>query len=81
MGEVYMASLNDVGQVIIKKFRLEKEDELKKIKGISSSVYHENLVNLLGYCDERDNKLLVYECLRFRSSLRFRLLGILFIIK
>ncbi|XP_021628999.1 calcium/calmodulin-regulated receptor-like kinase 1 [Manihot esculenta] len=75
MGEVYMASLNDVGQVIIKKFHLEKEDEFKKIKGISSSVHHENLVNLVGYCNERDNNLLVYECFRFRSSLRFRLLG------
>ncbi|XP_058004940.1 proline-rich receptor-like protein kinase PERK15 [Hevea brasiliensis] len=78
LGEVYVGYLNDGKLVIVKKFidtHGGKEDEFKKIKDVSSSVHHQNLVNLIGYCDERDNRLLVYECFRFRSCLRFRLLA------
>ncbi|XP_057998579.1 proline-rich receptor-like protein kinase PERK2 isoform X2 [Hevea brasiliensis] len=62
-GQVYKGCLNGEA-VTVKRFKYkpgEQEDEYKKIKAISSSVHHENLVNLIRYCNEGANRLLVYE--------------------
>ncbi|KAJ9132724.1 hypothetical protein P3X46_033561 [Hevea brasiliensis] len=69
-GQVYKGRLKvhegrPNGEVVtVKRFKYEpgkQEDEFEKIKAISSSVHHENLVNLIGYCNEGANRLLVYE--------------------
>uniref|UniRef100_A0A2C9UZH6 non-specific serine/threonine protein kinase n=1 Tax=Manihot esculenta TaxID=3983 RepID=A0A2C9UZH6_MANES len=57
-----------------------KEDEFKKIKDISTSVHDKNVVNLIGYCDEGDKRLLVYEYFPAKSSLRSHLDGKPFIL-
>lgn len=57
-----------------------KEDEFKKIKDISTSVHDKNVVNLIGYCDEGDKRLLVYEHFPAKSSLRSHLDGKPFIL-
>ncbi|XP_057997410.1 proline-rich receptor-like protein kinase PERK1 [Hevea brasiliensis] len=62
-GQVYKGCLSGEA-VTVKRFKYkrgEQEDEFEKIKAISSSVHHENLVNLIGYCNEGANRLLVYE--------------------
>ncbi|KAF2322766.1 hypothetical protein GH714_030417 [Hevea brasiliensis] len=62
-GQVYKGCLNGEA-VTVKRFKYkpgEQEDEYEKNKAISSSVHHENLVNLIRYCNEGANRLLVYE--------------------
>ncbi|XP_057997436.1 proline-rich receptor-like protein kinase PERK8 [Hevea brasiliensis] len=62
-GQVYKGCLSGEA-VTVKRFKYkpgEQEDEFEKIKAISSNVHHENLVNLIGYCNEGANRLLVYE--------------------
>ncbi|XP_057997324.1 putative leucine-rich repeat receptor-like serine/threonine-protein kinase At2g14440 isoform X2 [Hevea brasiliensis] len=62
-GQVYKGCLNGEA-VTVKRFKYrpgEQEDEYEKIKAISSSVHHENLVNLIRFCNEGANRLLVYE--------------------
>ncbi|KAG8644337.1 uncharacterized protein LOC110625881 [Manihot esculenta] len=67
LGHVCKGQLSGV-TVTIKKFM--QADIFEDIKGISCSVHHENLVNLIGYCDKGGNKLLVYEFFPKESSLR-----------
>ncbi|XP_021628449.2 proline-rich receptor-like protein kinase PERK3 [Manihot esculenta] len=78
-GEVYIGYI-DFTIVTIKKFSSidisgKQEDVFEEIKDIGSSVQHRNLVNLIGYCDDGFNKLLVYEFVHKESSLRCHLHG------
>lgn len=78
-GEVYIGYI-EFTIVTIKKFTSidisgKQEDVFEEIKDIGSSVQHRNLVNLIGYCDDGFNKLLVYEFVHKESSLRCHLHG------
>ncbi|XP_058010452.1 proline-rich receptor-like protein kinase PERK3 [Hevea brasiliensis] len=69
---------NSDQKVAIKRFRYklsqqQKEEFKKEIMAISN-VYHRNIVNLIGYCSDDDDKLLVYEFVP-NNSLKFHLHG------
>ncbi|XP_021628309.1 proline-rich receptor-like protein kinase PERK3 isoform X1 [Manihot esculenta] len=75
--QVYKGYLNGE-TVTVKKYNYmpgKKEDVFDHIKSISSSVHHNNLVNLLGFCNEGPNRLLVYEFVSEDKSLRSHLHG------
>lgn len=76
LGQVYMGTLNGE-KVAIKKFNNPRkhEEEYKHMKAIGSDFHHRNLVNLIGYCEERANRLLVYEFVPHCRSLRCFLKG------
>uniref|UniRef100_A0A2C9VLJ5 non-specific serine/threonine protein kinase n=1 Tax=Manihot esculenta TaxID=3983 RepID=A0A2C9VLJ5_MANES len=76
LGQVYMGTLNGE-KVAIKKFNNPRkhEEEYKHMKAIGSDFHHRNLVNLIGYCEERANRLLVYEFVPHYRSVRCFLKG------
>ncbi|XP_058005572.1 proline-rich receptor-like protein kinase PERK15 [Hevea brasiliensis] len=75
LGQVYKGYLIN-HEVTVKKFShmpRKQEDAFEKMKAICSSVHHNNLVKLIGYCDEGGNKLLVFEFVSEDKSLRSHL--------
>ncbi|GFP80005.1 g-type lectin s-receptor-like serine/threonine-protein kinase rlk1 [Phtheirospermum japonicum] len=73
--KVYKGSLKDEnGKIAVKKLdKLEKEADLEFKAEVSSisRTNHKNLVQLLGYCDEGQNRLLVYEFMQNGSLASF----------
>ncbi|KAG8650596.1 hypothetical protein MANES_07G052900v8 [Manihot esculenta] len=71
LGQVYKGDLNGE-KVTVKKFNnpRKQEEEYKKMKAIGSSFHHRNVVNLIGYCEEGANRLLVYEFIPQGKSFR-----------
>uniref|UniRef100_A0A2C9UYG3 non-specific serine/threonine protein kinase n=1 Tax=Manihot esculenta TaxID=3983 RepID=A0A2C9UYG3_MANES len=75
--QVYKGYLNGEA-VTVKKFTYspeKKEEMFEHIKSISSSVHHNNLVNMLGFCHEGPHRLLVYEFVSEDKSLGSHLHG------
>ncbi|PIN06585.1 Serine/threonine protein kinase [Handroanthus impetiginosus] len=71
-GVVYRGKLHDGREVAIKrsetspktkKFQ-EKESAFESELAFLSRLHHKHLVKLVGYCEERDEKLLVYEYMK-----------------
>eukprot|EP01018_Ginkgo_biloba_P013770 Gb_00166 [translate_table: standard] len=63
-GKVYRGLLENGEIVAIKRASggsLEGENEFYEEIRLLSFVHHRNLVSLVGYCDERDEQMLVYE--------------------
>ncbi|CAK9310659.1 unnamed protein product [Citrullus colocynthis] len=63
-GTVYYGALSDKTQVAIKLLSVSSRqgsNEFKAEAQILTIVHHKNLVSLIGYCDEADNKALIYE--------------------
>ncbi|XP_058079645.1 serine/threonine-protein kinase CDG1-like [Magnolia sinica] len=60
-GEVYKGLLNDGMIVAIKKWPGAPNQELIKEVRYLSSIRHRNIVILLGYCQENNQQMLVYE--------------------
>ncbi|KAL5711583.1 hypothetical protein ACHQM5_022014 [Ranunculus cassubicifolius] len=63
-GKVYRGSLSDGTIVAVKRAlegSLQGEREFLTEIELLSRVHHRNLVSLLGYCDEADEQMLVYE--------------------
>jgi len=60
-GEVYKGLLNDGMLVAIKKRAAAHSQEFIEEVRYLSSINHRNLVTLLGYCQENDQQILVYE--------------------
>ncbi|XP_058006682.1 proline-rich receptor-like protein kinase PERK3 [Hevea brasiliensis] len=62
LGQVYKGDLNGE-KVAVKKFNnpRKQEEEYTKMKAIASGYHHKDLVNLIGYCEDGANRLLVYE--------------------
>ncbi|KAG8651020.1 hypothetical protein MANES_07G086200v8 [Manihot esculenta] len=75
-GLVYKGDINGE-KVTIAKFSNPKkhDEEYEKMKAIGSGIHHKNLVNLIGYCEEGANRLLVYEFVPRGKSLRYYLKG------
>ncbi|XP_021602578.2 proline-rich receptor-like protein kinase PERK2 [Manihot esculenta] len=71
LGQVYKGDLNGE-KVTVKKFNnpRKQEEEYKKMKAIGSSFHHRNVVNLIGYCEEGANRLLVYDFIAQGKSFR-----------
>ncbi|XP_058006688.1 proline-rich receptor-like protein kinase PERK13 [Hevea brasiliensis] len=70
-GQVYKGDLNGE-KVKVKKFNNPKkqEEEYTKMKAVASGFRLRGLVNLIGYCEEGANRLLVYEFVPLGKSLR-----------
>ncbi|XP_058010457.1 lysM domain receptor-like kinase 3 [Hevea brasiliensis] len=80
LDQVFKGYLNHE-TVTVKKFLPRKqEDAFEKMKAICISVHHNNLVKLIGYCNEGGNKLLVFEFVPEDKSLRSHLHGMAFIL-
>ncbi|KAJ4795941.1 Kinase superfamily protein [Rhynchospora pubera] len=64
-GKVYKGTLERAGQIVaVKQLKLDGEQgnrEFLNEVSMLSNLQHSNLVNLVGYCSEGDQKLLVYE--------------------
>ncbi|WOK96734.1 putative LRR receptor-like serine/threonine-protein kinase [Canna indica] len=63
-GKVYKGTLDDGTIVAIKRAQegsLQGSKEFSTEIEFLSRLHHRNLVSLLGYCDERDEQMLVYE--------------------
>ncbi|KAL2500331.1 Leucine-rich repeat protein kinase family protein [Forsythia ovata] len=84
-GKVYKGTLSDGTVVAIKRAQqgsLQGDKEFYTEIEMLSRVHHRNLVSLVGYCDEEDEQMLVYEFMpngslhdlisaRYRSPLSF----------
>ncbi|XVF77428.1 hypothetical protein PTKIN_Ptkin14bG0042200 [Pterospermum kingtungense] len=79
-GTVYKGELlSSYGHVAVKKlekFVQEGEKEFKTEVKVIGQTHHKNLVRLLGYCDEGEHRLLVYEFMG-NGSLSSFLFGVL----
>ncbi|GKV27221.1 hypothetical protein SLEP1_g36415 [Rubroshorea leprosula] len=63
-GKVYLGTLNDGTHVAVKVLSSSSKQGYKEFQAEAQLliiVHHKNLVSLVGYCDEDDNKALVYE--------------------
>ncbi|KAK2654582.1 hypothetical protein Ddye_014438 [Dipteronia dyeriana] len=63
-GKVYLGTLNDECDVAVKVLSPSSRQGYKEFRveaQLLMVVYHMNLVSLIGYCDDRENKALVYE--------------------
>ncbi|GLU22340.1 hypothetical protein SLE2022_384220 [Rubroshorea leprosula] len=63
-GKVYLGTLNDGSQVAVKVLSSSSKQGYKEFQAeaqLLMIVHHKNLVSLVGYCDEDDNKALVYD--------------------
>ncbi|KAK4581608.1 hypothetical protein RGQ29_024989 [Quercus rubra] len=63
-GKVYLGIMRDETQVAIKLLSQSSKQGYKEFKAeaeILTRVHHRNLVSLIGYCDEGENKALIYE--------------------
>lgn len=71
-GVVYKGKLSDGREVAIKRSETgprtkklqEKESAFESELSFLSRLHHKHLVRLVGYCDERDERLLVYEYMK-----------------
>ncbi|GLT96405.1 hypothetical protein SLE2022_140270 [Rubroshorea leprosula] len=75
-GKVYLGTLNDGTHVAVKVLSSSSKQGYKEFQAeaqLLMIVHHKNLVSLVGYCDEDDNKALVYEYLA-NGNLRQHLL-------
>ncbi|KAL0558727.1 hypothetical protein IC582_003309 [Cucumis melo] len=63
-GIVYKGT-TEVGDIAVKKldrmFEAEREKEFRTEVNVIGQTHHKNLVRLLGYCDEGNNRMLVYQ--------------------
>ncbi|GLU22322.1 hypothetical protein SLE2022_384090 [Rubroshorea leprosula] len=81
-GKVYLGTLNDGTHIAVKVLSSSSSKQGYKEFQVEvgyCSHYHKNLVLLVGYCDEDDNKALVYENLP-NGNLRQDLLGIMHVV-
>ncbi|GKV35668.1 hypothetical protein SLEP1_g43907 [Rubroshorea leprosula] len=65
-GKVYLGTLNDGTYVAVKVLSSSSKQGYKEFQAeaqLLMILHHKNLVSLVGYCDEDDNKALVYEYL------------------
>ncbi|XP_074269917.1 protein STRUBBELIG-RECEPTOR FAMILY 3-like [Silene latifolia] len=65
LGSVYRADLPDGKVVAVKKLnnaasRQQSEDDFAQMVSLISKIQHENIVKLIGYCSEYEQKLIVY---------------------
>ncbi|KAL0010251.1 hypothetical protein SO802_005359, partial [Lithocarpus litseifolius] len=63
-GKVYLGILNDETQVAVKLLSPSSKQGYKEFRAeaqLLMIVHHRNLVSLVGYCDEGENKALIYE--------------------
>ncbi|XP_022155109.1 probable LRR receptor-like serine/threonine-protein kinase At1g05700 [Momordica charantia] len=63
-GKVYLGVLSDKTQVAVKLLSAMSQqgyNEFRAEAQILTVVHHRNLVSLIGYCDEAENKALIYE--------------------
>ncbi|GLT52515.1 hypothetical protein SLA2020_258530 [Shorea laevis] len=72
-GTVYKGELsrNYVAVKKLEKFFQEGEKEFKAEVNVIGHTHHRNLVRLFGYCDEDENRLLVYELMQNGSLASF----------
>ncbi|GKV42668.1 hypothetical protein SLEP1_g50046 [Rubroshorea leprosula] len=77
-GTVYKGELskNSVAVKKLEKFFQEGEKEFRTEVNVIGHTHHRNLVRLFGYCDEDENRLLVYELMQ-NGSLASFLFGVL----
>ncbi|XP_073301001.1 probable LRR receptor-like serine/threonine-protein kinase At1g06840 isoform X1 [Primulina huaijiensis] len=76
-GKVYRGTLNDGTVVAIKRAlegSLQGEKEFLTEIELLSRLHHRNLVSLIGYCDEDDEQMLIYEFMS-NGTLRDHLSG------
>ncbi|XP_024015450.1 probable LRR receptor-like serine/threonine-protein kinase PAM74 isoform X2 [Eutrema salsugineum] len=69
-GIIYHGHLDDIQQVAVKVLSQSSSQGYKQFKAeveLLMRVHHINLVNLAGYCDERDHLALVYEYMENRD--------------
>ncbi|GAQ80407.1 receptor-like protein kinase [Klebsormidium nitens] len=74
-GEVYRADFADGSQAAVKRCRERSAKEVREFRNevdLLSRVHHQHLVQLLGYCTEREEQILVYEYMA-QGNLRFNL--------
>ncbi|KAL4625904.1 hypothetical protein ACB092_05G058800 [Castanea dentata] len=77
-GKVYLGIMRDETQVAIKLLSQSSKQGYKEFKAeaeILVRVHHRNLVSLIGYCDEGENKGLIYEYIA-NGNLRQHLSGL-----
>uniref|UniRef100_A0A9I9DW16 non-specific serine/threonine protein kinase n=1 Tax=Cucumis melo TaxID=3656 RepID=A0A9I9DW16_CUCME len=79
-GKVYLGVLSDKIQVAVKLLSASSQQGTKEFKAevsaeILTIVHHRNLVSLIGYCDEAENKALIYEFMA-NGNLRKHLSGV-----
>ncbi|XP_044496589.1 senescence-induced receptor-like serine/threonine-protein kinase [Mangifera indica] len=63
-GKVYMGTLEDGTEVAVKVLSQSSRQGYKEFQAeaqLLMIVHHRNLVSLIGYCDDRHNKALIYE--------------------
>ncbi|KAJ0007910.1 hypothetical protein Pint_29549 [Pistacia integerrima] len=63
-GKVYMGTLKDDTEVAVKVLSPSSRQGYKEFQAeaqLLMIVHHRNLVSLIGYCDDHDNKALIYE--------------------
>jgi hypothetical protein len=76
-GKVYAAVLPDGTKVAVKRASPESRQGAREFRTeieLLSGLRHRHLVSLVGYCDERDEMILLYEFME-QGSLRSRLYG------
>lgn len=76
-GKVYAAVLPDGTKVAVKRASPESRQGAREFRTeieLLSGLRHRHLVSLVGYCDERDEMILLYEFME-HGSLRSRLYG------
>ncbi|KAK0594972.1 hypothetical protein LWI29_002272 [Acer saccharum] len=63
-GKVYLGTLNDDSDVAVKVLSPSSRQGYKEFRAeaqLLMVVHHRNLVSLIGYCDDLENKALIYE--------------------
>ncbi|KAK0598719.1 hypothetical protein LWI29_037334 [Acer saccharum] len=63
-GKVYLGTLNDDSDVAVKVLSPSSRQGYKEFRAeaqLLMVVHHRNLVSLIGYCDDHENKALIYE--------------------
>ncbi|RHN39184.1 putative transferase, protein kinase RLK-Pelle-DSLV family [Medicago truncatula] len=77
-GKVYIGILQDLTQVAVKILSTSSKQGYKEFQSeaqLLMIVHHRNLVSLIGYCDEDENKALIYEYMT-NGSLQQHLFGL-----